>query len=83
MAKTWSVYILECSDGSFYTGITNNLEKRMKAHSEGKGSKYVNAKGFKQLLNSKQCKDKIEASKYEYEIKQLPKTKKLQWFDTQ
>lgn len=75
--KSWCVYILECLDGSFYTGITNNLEGRMKAHKENKGSKYVSAKGFKKLLISKEYKTKSDASKAEYQIKQLPKNKKL------
>jgi len=78
--KPWFVYILECRDGSFYTGVTNNIEKRMKAHAQGKGSKYVYRKGFKQLLASKQCKDKSDACKSEYLIKQLPKIKKLDFF---
>ena len=39
MKKQWYVYILECQDGSFYTGVTNDVDARMKAHTEGKGSK--------------------------------------------
>ena len=39
--KDWYVYLLECMDGSFYTGVTNNIDARMNAHSIGKGSKYV------------------------------------------
>lgn len=78
--KPWYVYILECQDGSYYTGITNDLEKRMKAHKEGKGSKYVKSKGFLGLLSSKACSSKSEAAKVEYEIKQLPKKEKLDFF---
>ena len=80
MEKHWHVYILECKDGSFYTGVTNNINSRMKAHSAGKGSKYVYKKGFKRLLKTKPCKNKSEACKCEYAIKQLPKRKKLDWF---
>jgi len=80
MEKQWSVYILECMDGSFYTGITNDVDARMNAHVTGKGSKYVYKKGFKQLLFAKPCKNKSEACKFEYEIKQLPRNKKLNWF---
>ncbi len=79
--KTWCVYILECCDGSYYTGVTNNVDTRMKKHTEGKGSKYVYRKGFKQLLRIKNCKDKSDACKCEYQIKQLPRRKKLAWFD--
>ena len=78
--KTWFVYILECLDGSFYTGITTDLDKRMIAHRSGNGSKYVKHKGFRQLLHSKACSNRSEASKFEYEIKQLPRNEKLNWF---
>ena len=81
MEKKWFVYLLECQDGSFYTGVTNDIEARMKAHATGKGSKYVYKKGFKELLRTKECKDKSEACKCEYEIKQLSRKEKLGWFD--
>ena len=79
--KAWFVYVLECLDGTYYTGITNDLEKRMKAHSSGKGSSYVKSKGFCKLLESKKCLDRSEALKLEYKIKQLPKEEKLEFFD--
>ena len=79
--KKWFVYLLECKDNSYYTGVTNDIDKRIKAHEKGKGSKYVYQKGFKKLLRSKKCKDKSEACRYEYQIKQLPKNKKFNWFD--
>jgi len=81
MEKRWYVYILECEDGSFYTGVTNDINVRMKTHAEGKGSKYVYKKGFRELLRTKKCKDKSDACKCEYAIKQLPKNKKLDWFN--
>lgn len=81
MKKQWYVYILECQDGSFYTGVTNDLDKRMKTHAEGKGSKYVCQKGFKKLLRAKLCRDKSDACKCEYQIKKLPRNQKLGWFD--
>ena len=45
MEKVWTVYILECGDGTLYTGITDDLERRLKAHSEGKGAKYTRGRG--------------------------------------
>lgn len=81
MEKKWCVYILECSNGTYYTGVTNDVDKRMKAHAEGKGSKYVYKKGFKELLRVQPCKDKSDACKCEYAIKQLPRNQKLDWFD--
>ena len=80
MKKQWFVYILECHDGSYYTGVTNNIDTRMRSHSEGKGSKYVYRKGFRKLLFVKPCKDKSEACKQEYQIKKLPRNQKLDWF---
>ena len=78
--KQWYVYILECIDGSFYTGVTNDLDKRMEAHANGTGSKYVRHKGFKGLLRVKECESKSDACKCEYHIKQLLKYDKLDWF---
>lgn len=77
----WYVYILQCKNNSLYTGVTSNLNKRMKIHKSGKGSKYVKAKGFKQLLKFKKCPSKSDAHKAEYQIKQLPtQLQKLDWF---
>ena len=78
--KQWFVYILECKDESLYTGITIDLEKRMKAHKEGSGSKYVKIKRFKQLLYSIKVEDKSEAAKIEYKIKQLKRNDKITFF---
>ena len=81
MEKQWCVYILECQDNSFYTGVTNDVDARMNAHEIGKGSKYVYKKGFKKLLRVKLCKNKSDACKCEYAIKQLPRNMKLNWFN--
>ncbi|MBT3404576.1 GIY-YIG nuclease family protein [archaeon] len=79
--KQWCVYILECQDGSFYTGVSNDVEARMKVHASGKGSKYVCKKGFKELLRVKYCESHSDACKCECAIKKLPKWRKLDWFD--
>ena len=65
------VYILRCNDDSLYTGWTNNLEKRIKAHSDGKGAKYTRARVPVELVYFEVFEDKIEAMKREYVIKQL------------
>ncbi len=83
MNRDWQVYLLECLDGSFYTGVTNNLSQRMATHMSGKGSKYVLAKGFKKLMHAQACTSKSDAYKKEYAIKQLSKTKKIEWFTKQ
>ncbi|SHI61218.1 putative endonuclease [Clostridium cavendishii DSM 21758] len=72
------VYMLNCIDNSLYTGWTNDLKKRIKAHSAGKGAKYTRAKLPVKLVYFEEYEDKIEAQKREYFIKQLPRQKKLE-----
>lgn len=71
------VYILRCSDDSLYTGWTNNLEKRIKAHSNGKGAKYTKARLPIELVYFEEFEDKIEAMRREYAIKKLTRKEKL------
>ena len=73
----WFVYILECSDGTYYTGATNDLDKRIKKHNDGKGAKYTKTRRPVKLMKSFECIDKSDALKLEYKIKQLPKNEKL------
>ena len=72
------VYILRCNDDSLYTGWTNNLEKRIKAHSDGKVAKYTRARVPVELVYFEVFEDKIEAMKREYAIKQLKRKEKLE-----
>lgn len=72
------VYILKCGDDSLYTGWTNNLEKRVNAHSSGKGAKYTKARLPVELVYYEEFEDKIEAMKREYRIKQLSRKEKLE-----
>ena len=71
------VYILRCGDDSLYTGWTNNLEKRVKAHSNGKGAKYTKARLPIELVYFEEFEDKIEAMRREYAIKKLTRKEKL------
>lgn len=71
------VYILRCSDNSLYTGWTNDLDKRIKTHSEGKGAKYTRARLPVELVYFEEFDDKISAMKREYEIKKLNRVDKL------
>ena len=70
------VYILRCNDGSFYTGWTNYLEKRFKAHSEGKGAKYTKSRGPFEIVHYETFETKKEAMKREYAIKKLSRKEK-------
>lgn len=71
------VYVLECSDGSLYTGIATDLEKRLEEHRSGKGAKYTRAKGVKRLAYSEQHKNRSEALKRELQIKAMTRREKL------
>ena len=74
----WTVYILECSDGTFYTGVTNNLANRVEQHNLGKGAKYTRCRLPVKVTYQEHAPDKGSALKREYEIKQLSREKKLQ-----
>ena len=71
------VYILECIDSSLYTGYTNNIEKRLKTHNSGKGSKYTRCRLPVKLIYYEAFETKVEAMKREYYIKQLSRVDKL------
>lgn len=64
-------YILKCKDGSYYTGWTNCLEKRIKMHNAGKGAKYTKARRPVELVYFEAFEEKQQAMKREWEIKQL------------
>ena len=72
----WSVYILECADGTLYTGISNDVEKRIAAHTDGTGAKYTRGRGPFKLLYCEECAGRAEASRREMEIKSLSREEK-------
>ncbi len=71
------VYILRCSDDSLYTGTTNDVQRRLKVHESGKGSKYVRAKSPFKLVYQEEVADKSAALKREAAIKKMKKEEKL------
>ena len=77
----WHVYIVQCKDGSKYTGITTNLERRMRQHKKGQGSKYVNSRGYQELLEHITVETKSEALKIEYAVKQQPAANKIKFLN--
>ena len=77
MEKIWTVYILECGDGTLYTGITDDLMRRLKAHREGRGAKYTRGRGPLTLRYREETADKGTALKREYAIKRLSRPEKL------
>ncbi|WP_026092434.1 GIY-YIG nuclease family protein [Calidifontibacillus oryziterrae] len=70
------VYILRCNDGTYYTGYTNDLEKRLNKHQAGKGAKYTRGRTPVQLIFSQEYDTKTEAMHAEYRIKQLTREQK-------
>ncbi len=70
------IYILECCDGSYYTGYTTNVEKRLAVHQDGKGAKYTKGRLPLSLVYEESYQTKSEALKREYAIKQLTKSQK-------
>lgn len=77
MEQNWKVYILRCGDGSLYTGISTDVQRRLAEHRSGKGAKYTRSRGPLELVYQEQCPDKSTALKRELEIKALSRTEKL------
>lgn len=75
--KKWFVYILKCSDGTLYTGITTDVNRRLNEHNSGKGAKYTKTRLPVMLLLVSEASTRSEASKEEYRIKQLTREQKL------
>ncbi len=73
----WVVYILECQDKTLYTGITNNLERRISQHEKGQGAKYTKGRGPFEIKYTEHCDDKSLALQRECEIKKLSRVQKL------
>lgn len=71
------VYIIECRDGTLYTGYAKDVSKRIKAHNEGKGAKYTRNRRPVHLLHKEAHETKSEALKREYAIKKLSRHEKL------
>lgn len=69
-------YVLECNDSSYYAGYTNDLEKRVRIHNEGKGAKYTRAKLPVRCIYHETYETKREAMQAEYQFKQLNREKK-------
>jgi putative endonuclease len=80
--KPYWLYLLECRDGSFYAGITLDVEARFAKHQAGRGAAYTRSRPPLCVLARMQFKNKSMALKAEYAIKQLPKSKKVAFFSS-
>jgi putative endonuclease len=77
---TWFLYLLQCRSGSYYTGITTDVERRIQAHVQGKGAKYTRANPPVALLATRGFANRSDASKAEARVKRLPRHAKLEFF---
>lgn len=78
----WFLYLIECMNGSYYAGITNDVARRYAAHASGKGAKYTRANPPKRLVGFREFADRSEASKAEYRIKCLRRADKIRFLQT-
>jgi putative endonuclease len=76
-SQNFYTYILLCGDKTFYTGWTTNIESRLKAHNEGRGSRYTRARLPVEVLTYWQFQSKAEAMSFEWKVKQLKREEKL------
>jgi len=75
--EEWYVYIIECSDKTFYVGTTNNLEKRIAKHNAGKGAKYTRGRTPVKIQYNRSFESRSDACKHEYQLKQYTRAEKL------
>ena len=76
MELIWYLYILRCCDGTLYTGITTDVEKRLETHRSGKGAKYTRGRGPLELVYRETCGSHSDALKREMAVKRLTRTQK-------
>ncbi|MDD5505072.1 MAG: GIY-YIG nuclease family protein [Candidatus Omnitrophota bacterium] len=75
---SWHVYIIDCRDKTLYTGVTNNLSRRVNDHNKGNGCRYTKYRWPVKLIYSEECPTKSQAQKRECYIKGLTRDKKLE-----
>lgn len=74
--ESWLLYILKCNDGSLYTGITKDIERRLRMHNDGKASKYTRTRRPVELAYQENCGTRAQALALECKIKTFSKEKK-------
>lgn len=76
MEKSWYLYILRCGDGTLYTGITTDVDRRLEAHRSGTGAKYTRGRGPLTVVYREACGNHSEALKRELAVKSLSREQK-------
>lgn len=79
--RCWYLYLLQCQDGSYYAGISTDVQARFQAHLSGKGARYTRAHPPLRVLATRPYPDRASASRAEWQLKQLPRQHKLAWLE--
>ena len=74
------IYVVECQDGTFYTGYTTDIKRRLEEHNSGEGAKYTRGRYPVILKHQESFSSRSQAQKREYQIKKLPRSKKEELF---
>ncbi len=74
--RAWLLYILKCNDGTFYTGVTNDLQRRFSMHSKGKAARYTRTRRPVALIYQEKCSDRAQALVRECAVKSFSRKKK-------
>ncbi len=74
----WHIYIIKCKDSNLYTGITKDLERRVKEHNSGNGCRFTKYRAPVKLVHTERATTRSDALKREAAIKRLPRKKKLE-----
>jgi putative endonuclease len=77
---TWMLYLLECENGSYYAGITTDIERRFAEHVFGIGARYTRANPPRRVIAAKAFPDRASASRAEAALKKLPRSRKVGYF---
>jgi len=77
LKQTWTVYIISAKNGKLYSGITTDLDRRLKEHKSGKGAKFFRTSPPKKVVYRESCKGKSKALRREIEIKKLSRKRKM------
>ncbi len=77
----WCLYVLECGDGTLYTGVTTDLARRVAQHNDGKASSYTRSRRPVRLIYQERCRGRSDALKKEYAVKQLSKKDKEKYIN--
>lgn len=82
MERPWQLYLLRCGDGTLYTGIALDAQKRLLAHQKGRGAKYTRGRGPLKLVYTEACANHSEALKRELEVKAMTREEKEALIET-